>query len=198
MEIKVFNKYSVEGIKVKDPGLARYICLESRIVPKTGGRNIGVRFHKSKTLIVERLMNKLMNTGHRAKKHNKSSGHLTGKANTVYKITEMAFEIVQKKTGKNPVAVLVQAIENAAPREEIIAIEYGGARYPKAVEMSPMRRIDFVLRLFTQSAYSKNFRSGKAIEQCLADELINAYNVSPNSDVISKKLELERQADSSR
>jgi len=197
-EIKVFNKYTVEGIKVKDPGLARYISLEPRIVPKTGGKNIGVRFHKSKTFIVERLINKVMNSGHKSKKHARSSGYNTGKGNTAYNIVEKAFQIVESKTKKNPVEVLVQAIENGAPREEIIAIEYGGARYPKAVEMSPMRRVDYVLRLMTQSAFAKSFKKKRGIEECLANEITAAYSLSPTSDIVSKKLELERQADSSR
>ena len=79
-DIKVFNKYDVEGIKVQDPGLARYINLRPTIVPKTGGRNTGIRFHKSKTFIVERLINKIMNSGHKSKKHARSSGDFTGKA----------------------------------------------------------------------------------------------------------------------
>lgn len=197
-DIKVFNKYSVEGITVSDPGLVRYINLDARIIPRTGGKNVGVRFHKSKTFIVERLINKMMNTGHRSKKHQKSSGTFTGKSATVYNIVAKAFEIVEKKAKKNPVAVLVQAIENAAPREEIIAIEYGGARYPKAVEMAPQRRIDYVLRIMTQSAYNKSFKKKKPVEIALADEIVNAFNMSQQSDAISKKLELERQSDSSR
>jgi small subunit ribosomal protein S7 len=197
-EVKLFNKYSMEGIKVQDPSLAPYINLTPKIVPRTGGRNIGIRFHKSKTLVVERLMNHLMVTGHKAKKHKISSGHNTGKANIVYKAVENAFEIMQQKTKKNPVEVLVRAIENAAPREEIIAIEYGGARYPKAIEMSPQRRVDYALRLFCQAAYHKGFRKKKKIWETLADEIVNAYNLSNQSDAIAKKLELERQADSSR
>jgi len=197
-EIKVFNKYSTEGIKVKDPGLSKYINLEPRIVPKTGGRNVGIRFHKSKTFVVERLINKVMNSGHKAKKHARSSSHITGKGATAYLIVEKAFEIVEKKTKTNPIAVLVQAIENGAPREEVIAIEYGGARYPKAVEMAPQRRVDFVLKLMTQSAYQKSFKKKKDVEACLADEIVNAFNMAATSDLISKKNELERQADSSR
>ncbi len=197
-EIKVFNKYSTEGIKVQDPGLVRYINLEPKMIPKTGGRNIGIRFHKSKTFIVERLINKVMNSGHKSKKHARSSSSLTGKGITAYQIVEKAFSIIEQKTKKNPVAVLVQAIENGAPREEIIAIEYGGARYPKAVEMAPQRRVDYVLRLLTQVAYAKSFKKKKAIEQCIADEIMNAFNMAATSELISKKNELERQADSSR
>ena len=94
--------------------------------------------------------------------------------------------------------MLVQAIVNAAPREEIITIEYGGARYPKSVECAPQRRIDIALRYFAQGSYQKSFNSKKPIEQCLADEILNAYQRIPQSLAISKKLEVERQADASR
>lgn len=197
-DIKVFNEWSVEGITVQDPGLERYVSLKPVIVPKTGARYAGNRFHKSRAFIVERLINKVMVTGHKSKKHFMSSGHNTGKANGAYNTVHDAFKIVEAKTKKNPIEVFVQALENAAPREEIVTIEYGGARYPKAVECAPQRRIDLVLRLFTQGAYQKAFNKKKAIEQTLADEILNAYNSSQNSLAISKKLELERQADSSR
>jgi len=197
-EIKAFDRWPVEGIVIDDLGLKNYINITPKIVPKTGGRNIGVRFHKSKTFIVERLINKIMNSGHKAKEHFKSSYYNTGKGLTAYKIVEKAFEIIEKKTGENPVKVLVEAIVNAAPREEIITIEYGGARYPKAVECAPQRRVDYVLRLITQGSYQKSFNSKKAIEDCIAEEIINAYNLSQNSAAISKKLEVERQADASR
>lgn len=196
--IKAFDKWDTTGIKIEDPGLIGYITLEPRIVPKTGARYAGQRFHKSKVFIVERLINKMMNPGHRAKKHKISSGFCTGKAQTVYKIVENTLKIVEQKTKQNPIAVLVKAIENAAPREEIIAIEYGGARYPKAVECAPQRRIDITLRSMTQGAYAKTFSSKKKAEDCLADEIINAFNGSGISNAIAKKNELERQADSSR
>jgi ribosomal protein S7 len=49
-----------------------------------------------------------------------------------------------------------------------------------------------------QGSFQKSFNSKKSSAECLSDELINAFNLSPNSVAISKKLELERQADSSR
>jgi small subunit ribosomal protein S7 len=167
-------------------------------VPKTGARYAGNKFHKSKIFIVERLINKVMITGHKAKKHFISSGHNTGKAHKAYDLVFKAFEIVESKTKKNPIEVLVKAIENAAPREEIVTIEYGGARYPKAVECAPQRRVDMVLKLMAQGARQKSFNKKKSMESALADEIINAFGASQNSLAISKKLELERQADSSR
>ena len=140
MEIKAFNRWNTEGITVEDVGLRDYIVINPKIVPRTGARYAGNRFHKSKLFIVERLINRVMNPGHKGKKHFKTSSHITGKGTNAARIVEQTLKIVEQKTKKNPVEVLVQAIENAAPREEIITIEYGGARYPKAVEMAPQRR----------------------------------------------------------
>lgn len=198
VEIKAFNKWSTAGIKVEDPGLVNYINLEARFVPKTGARYAGKRFHKSKVFIVERLINKVMIPGHKAKKHSITSEKNTGKAQTAYKLVERALDVVEHRTKKNPIAVLVKAIENAAPREEIITIEYGGARYPKAVECAPQRRVDMVLKLMAQGVYQKSFGTKKPASEAWADEILAAYALSPNSAAVQKKLELERQADSSR
>jgi small subunit ribosomal protein S7 len=197
-QLKAFNRWSTEGIKVDDPGLKAYITLEPKIVPRTGAKYAGNRFHKSRVFIVERLMNKIMIPGHKGKKHFRTSAPLTGKANTAYNITEKTLSIIEKQTNENPIKVFVKALENAAQREEIITIEYGGARYPKSVECAPQRRIDTALRYMTQGSYQKSFNTKKAIESCLADEIIGAYKQSSTSLAISKKLEVERQADSSR
>ena len=69
MIIKAFNRWETEDIKVEDPGLQKYISLEPKIMPKTGARYASKRFHKSKIFIVERLINKLMVSGHKGKKH---------------------------------------------------------------------------------------------------------------------------------
>ena len=198
MEIKLFNRWATEGIKISDPGLERYISLEARIAPKTGARYAGNRFHKSKIFIVERLINKVMIPGHKSGKHFRSSAGITGKAQSASRIIENAFDIIEKKTKKNPVEVFVKALENAAQREEIITIEYGGARYPKALECSPQRRVDLVLRHMTEGAYHRTFNTKKSIVNTLAEEILGAYRLSPGSNAIAKKLEIERQSDSSR
>ena len=197
-EILAFNRWSTEGIKVDDPGLVNYITLAPRIVPKTGARYHGNKFHKSKVFIVERLINKVMIPGHKGKKHFKSSSNITGKAQNAYAVVEKTLTLIEKQTKENPIKVFVKALENAAPREEIITIEYGGARYPKAVECAPQRRIDIALRLMTQGSFQKSFNSKKAIQSCLAEEIISAYKLDRSSVAVAKKLETERQADSSR
>ena len=198
VEIKTFNRWSIQGIQVDDLGVQPYITLQPRIVPKTGARYAGNKFYKSKVFIVERLLNKLMIPGHKSRKHFKTSYNMTGKAQTVYDIVEAAFKQIEKTTKENPIKVFVKALENAAQREEIITIEYGGARYPKAVECSPQRRIDLALRHMTQGAYHRTFNTKKSIVNSLAEEIMGAYRLSNASHAIAKKLEIERQADSSR
>ena len=197
-EIKAFNRWDLTGIKVEDPGLQFYITLNPKIVPKTGARYAGRKFHKSRIFIVERLINKVMIPGHKSRKHFKTSSHMTGKAQTAYDIVEEAFKQIEKTTKENPIKVFVKALENAAQREEIITIEYGGARYPKAVECSPQRRVDLALRHMTQGAYHKTFNTKKPIVSSLAEEIMSAYRMSNTSNAIAKRLEVERQADSSR
>jgi small subunit ribosomal protein S7 len=197
-EIKAFNRWSTQDIKVNDVGLQGYISTSPRYVPKTGAKYAGQRFHKSNVFIVERLINKLMIPGHKGKKHKYSSGLCAGKATTVYNIVEKALEYIENKTKKNPIEVLVKAIENAATREEIVTIEYGGARYPKPVECAPQRRVDLVLRWFTQGAYEKSFCKKIPAFQALAEEILGAYDNNTRSFAAQKKKDIERQADSSR
>ncbi len=197
-KIKVFNKWSVEGLKVDDLGIKDYISLKPVIVPKTEAKYAGNKFHKSRVFIVERLINKLMVSGHRSKKHKITSYHMTGKGVTSYNTVRDTFMVIEKKTGKNPIEVFVKAIENAAPREEVVSIEYGGARYPKAVECAPQRRVDLALRYMTQGSLQKSFNTKKTIISTLSDEIIAAYNQTAGSAAIAKKQELERQADASR
>jgi small subunit ribosomal protein S7 len=197
-DIKFFNRWGIENVVVTDPGLKDYIVFQPRIVPKTGAKYAGFRFHKSKITIVERLINKMLVPGHKAKKHVHSSGHITGKAETNLRLMEKVLERIEEKTNENPIAVLVTAVEHAAPREEILTIEYGGARYPKAVECAPQRRIDLALRQMAQGSYHKAFNNKKSFVDCLSDEIMFAYKLSNQSLAISKKLDTERQADSSR
>ncbi len=197
-EIKLFGLWSTDGIKVNDAGLAGFIGLKPVIVPRTGARYAHQRFYKSRVSIVERLINKVMVPGHKGKKHRITSYYNTGKASQAYNLVKSAFRQVEKATGKNPVEVFVRAVENAAPREELITIEYGGARYPKATDCAPQRRVDVALRYMTQGAYAKSFNSKRSAYATLAEEIISAANMSQASNAISRKLDTERQADSSR
>jgi len=188
-------KYDVE---VSDPSLKPYLNVRGWLVPKTAGRYQKKRFGRSMIPIIERLIGRLMVPGHFGKKHKFTSYVASGKYYKNLRIVVKAFEIIENKTKQNPIKVLVKAIENAAPREEITTIEAGGSRYPKAVDISPLRRIDLALRFIVWGAYHRSRNKNKKMYEALAEEIINAYNNSTDSFAIQKKLELERIAASSR
>jgi len=54
------------------------------------------------------------------------------------------------------------------------------------------------LRYFVQGAYDNSFNKKKSVEEALADEIVNAYRLDAKSLAVSKKAELERQAEASR
>src|SRR3989344_3397443 len=164
-EIKLFNIWSVEDIAIEDKGLKQSVSLQPIIVPRTLGRYAKHRFYKSKANVIERLINKIMTPGHKGKKHFLSSRTVTGKGHTAYNIVKKVFEIIEK---------------------EIKSIEYGGARYPQAVECSPQRRIDLTLKNMVQGSFQKSFNKKIKFEKALADEIMNAYASSQNSQAISK------------
>ncbi|MCW8965270.1 MAG: 30S ribosomal protein S7 [Candidatus Pacearchaeota archaeon] len=197
MNFKIFDLYDISEIEVKEPGLKNVINLEPKLILKSCGRNV-VKHGQTRVNIVERLMNKLSAAGHRGKKHKIEKGDASGKYSKNMRIVLDAFEIVAKKTGKNPVEVLVRAIENAAPRDEVTIIEYGGARYPQAVDVSPLRRVNLVLKYLAHGASDKSFNKKKTFAQGLAEEIIMAADGNMESFCMKKKNESEKQADSAR
>ena len=109
-----------------------------------------------------------------------------------------AFATIQEKTGKNPVQVFVEAIENGSPRDEITVIESAGARYPQAVDCSPIRRINLAIRWIVQGAYNKSFGKKTKMADALANEIILASKLNLESFAARKKTEAEAQADGAR
>lgn len=197
LKFKLFDMYDTEGIKVNDLGLQSAINLQPKLVLKSYGRNLQ-RFGAAKVNVVERLMNRIGVSGHRGKKHKIEVGRATGKYTKNMMIVLDAFKMIKKRTGKNPVEVLVRAIENSAPRDEITVIEYGGARYPQAVDISPIRRVNLSLRWLVQGASDKAFGKKKSLSEALADEIVLASESKGDSFAARKKNESEKQADSAR
>ena len=194
---KIFDLYDISGIEIKDLGLKPVINLQPKLVLNSHGRNVQ-KFGALKVNIVERLMNRIAVAGHRGKKHKIAKGEASGKYSKNMKILLEAFRLIEKRTGKNPVEVLVKAIENSAPRDEITVIEYGGARYPQAIDVAPIRRINLALRWFIQGASDKAFNKKKTLTEGIAEELILASENNGESFAVRKKNESEKQADSAR
>ena len=184
---KLFGEWSFEDITVRDIGLERYLNLEPRYVPHSSGRHEARKFRKSDMNIVERLINSLMRPG--------SSG---GDKIRIISVVRNAFKIINLRTGRNPVEVLVRAVENAAPNEDTTRIGYGGVVYRLAVDISPQRRIDRALRFIVTGIKDSTFSNRKTLEEVLADQLIGAANNDGNAFAIRRKLEVERIALSSR
>lgn len=186
-QVLLFGKYEMTGIAIRDGGLAKYMDLTPTAVPHSGGKHANRWFGKAKMSIVERLINNMMRTE-----------DFTGKKLKAYSAVKDAFGIISEKAKKNPVQVLVEAIENSAPREEITRLQFGGISVPKAVDISPSRRLDIALRNLTKGAIQASFKGKKSIEECLADELLLASKGDMNSFSVAKKEELERVASSAR
>jgi small subunit ribosomal protein S7 len=186
-EIKLFGKWSFKEVEVKDPGLKRYISLKPVVVPHSMGRHEHKRFGKANVNIVERLVNNLMRPGKNA-----------GKKAKAINIVKHAFEIIHLRTGRNPIEVLVRAVENSAPCEDTTRIAYGGIVYHLSVDVSPQRRVDLALRYICEGARQAAMHNPRSIEECLAEELILAANNDMKSYAVSKRHELERIAMASR
>ena len=185
--IKLFGEWSFEGIDVRDIGLKRYLNLKPVWLPHSGGRHEARKFRKSRLNIVERFINSLIKPG--------SSG---GDKSRITNSVRTAFKIIHLKTGRNPVEVLVRAVENVSPNEDTTRIGYGGVVYRLAVDISPQRRIDIALRFIVRGIKEQTFGNRKTLEEIVADQLIGAANDDGNNFAIRRKREVERVALSSR
>ena len=197
----LFGKYSTRDVVVEDISLANYIVLTPKENLNSFGRRKDKAHFVTKVNIVERLINKMMRGGTGQKiggRVIRTEGRLQGKKLKLMRIVEEAFDDVAKKTGKNPVQVLVDAIQNSAPIEDTTRIRYGGINYNVAVGISAARRLDVALRNIVLAALTNAFQSRKTLKEALSEELILAANNDPNSYAIKKKVEIERIARSAR
>jgi len=186
-EVKLFGKWSFNGIEVQDQGLKRYISLGPVFTPHSMGRHEHGRFRKAEVNIVERLVNNLMRPGRTA-----------GKKERAVNVVRNAFEIISLRTGQNPIEVLAKAVESSAPGEDTTRLSYGGIVYHMAVDVAPQRRVDMALRLLTEGARKSSLNNPRTLEECLADELVMAASKDVKSHAVSKRNEIERIARSSR
>ncbi|TET20563.1 30S ribosomal protein S7 [Candidatus Bathyarchaeota archaeon] len=186
-EIKLFEKWSFDEIKVESPGIKDYISLKPVYVPHSMGRHEHGRFRKAEVNIVERFLNNLMRPGTAA-----------GKKARAINVLRNAFEIIHLRTGQNPIQILVSAVENSAPCEDTTRIGYGGVTYHMAVDISPQRRVDLALRFLSEGARKATLRNPRPLEEWLAEELILAANKDSKSKAVAKRHEVERVAMSSR
>jgi small subunit ribosomal protein S7 len=183
----LFNKWDISDVKVTDPGLIRYVNLTALIIPHSCGKFSRQEFNKANMPIVERLINRLMQTENN-----------TGKKQLAIGIVRDAFEIVNRKTKRNPIEVLVEAIANTGPREETVRLKYGGINVPKSVDTAPLRRVDTAIGFLAEATLKASRKSKKPASAILADELIAASKGDAKCFSVGKKEERERIAKSAR
>ncbi|PSP98412.1 30S ribosomal protein S7 [Halobacteriales archaeon QS_5_70_17] len=182
---KLFGEWEVTTIEYSDPSTERYITVTP--IAHTMGRHAGKQFQKSEISIVERLINRLMQTDEN-----------TGDKQKVMGITQDAFEIVHERTDENPIQILAQAVENSAPREETVRLKYGGISVPKAVDVAPQRRVDQALKFIANGVYNASFKTPTDAEEALANQLIGAANDDVSTYSVNQKEENERVAAAAR
>ncbi|GIN58922.1 MULTISPECIES: 30S ribosomal protein S7 [Lederbergia] len=132
--------------------------------------------HNSK--LVTRLVNKLM---------------VDGKKGKAQSILYSAFDLIQERTGKDPMEVFDQALKNIMPVLEVRARRVGGANYQVPVEVRPERRSTLGLRWLVNYA---RLRGEKTMEERLANEIMDAANNTGAS--VKKREETHKMAEANK
>lgn len=133
---------------------------------------------KYSNLLVAKIINKVMNAG---------------KKSIAAKIVYGALEKAEKTVGKPAMDVLQQAFDNAAPNMELKSRRIGGANYQVPIEVRPERRTALAIRWIIDAARSSK---GKAMEDKLAEEIINAFNNTGGA--VKKKADTHRMAEANK
>jgi len=196
--ILLMNRWDTSDVRIEDAGLRQYINIQPVLLPRSSGRNSTLSLRRKHVNIVERFINKLMVPGHKGKKHEITSDHNIGNYIRLYNFVKEAFEIIERRTNKNPVQVLVKAIENSAMYEEVASYRLGGMIARKAVIVSPRRRIDMALRFIAQGTFRQSFKKKAKLSTVIANELIDIYNNDAKTLAIRERQRLEREADGAR
>ena len=181
--VPLFGKWDLTEVNIDDTTLEKYINLDAFQVPHTGGRHSKKRFGRRNLTVIERFINNLM----RSEKY-------TGKKAQAYNVLKNSFDIINSKKKINPAQVMVQALENSAPRAAVVSLRYGGIRVYSGVDVSPTRRVDTAIRNLCIGALESS-KKQRSIEKSLSRELMLASEGNPDSYAVGKKEELERQAE---
>lgn len=118
---------------------------------------------------------------------------LDGKRGVAQRIVYDAFDIIKEKTGKDPLEVFTQAMDNIMPVLEVKARRVGGATYQVPMEVRPERRQTLGLRWLTRYARE---RGEKTMRERLANELIDALNGTGGS--VKKREDTHKMAEANK
>ncbi len=133
------------------------------------------------------------------KYHNRSVSRFTnmlmkdGKKSLAQRMLYRAFEMVEERTGADPVEVFEAAIRNATPHLEVKPRRVGGATYQVPIEIRGDRRYSLAVRWLVQAAQS---RAGKTMIERLAAEIVEAAN--SEGAAVRRKEESHRMADANK
>jgi len=116
-----------------------------------------------------------------------------GKKSTAERVCYGAFDVIQEKTGNDPIKVFRAALDNVKPIVEVKSRRVGGASYQVPVEIRPVRRMSLGLRWIAE--YSKS-RGGKTMAEKLAGELLDAANNTGAS--VKKREDTHRMAEANK
>ena len=116
-----------------------------------------------------------------------------GKKGVAERIVYGSLDIIQERTGRDPVDVFQQAIHNATPIVEVKPRRVGGATYQVPVQIEPSRRLSLAIRWLLQSARS---RAGRSMAEKLAAELLDASNNT--GATIKRREDTHRMAEANR
>ena len=118
---------------------------------------------------------------------------IEGKKSVAERIIYGALDGVAKKTGKDPLAVFAQALDNVRPVVEVKSRRVGGANYQVPVEVRPQRRSALAMRWLREAA-SK--RTEKSMDQRLTNEILEA--AEHKGGAVKKRDEVHRMAEANR
>lgn len=116
-----------------------------------------------------------------------------GKKSVATRLVYDAFEIIEQKTGKNPVEVFDQALTNVGPVMEVRPRRIGGSTYQVPMEVPVERRRTLAMRWIITASRARN---GKSFSEKLAAELMDASDNQGAS--VRRKEEAHRMAEANR
>ena len=118
---------------------------------------------------------------------------LGGKKSTAQSVFYGAMDIMQEKEGKEPLAILQQAVTNATPLLEVRPRRVGGANYQVPVEVRKGRDVALALRWLIKASRE---RSGKSMAEKLSSELLDASK--GQGAAVKKREETHKMAEANR
>lgn len=118
---------------------------------------------------------------------------LDGKKGTAEAICYSAFDMIQEKSGKDPLEVFSTALKNVMPVLEVKARRVGGANYQVPIEVRAERRTTLALRWLVAMARK---RGEKTMQEKIAGELLDAANNTGGS--VKKKEDMHKMAEANK